>query len=156
MKTITFNISKAENIFMDLKWSYSRLSWIISQLLLLMLFILFLCLGRKFLLYSLFLGAANLILPLRQVIWTFRIWAVNPQVLAPITIQWNEEGLSVKSVLSETKYPWASFVKWKESGKYIRLIITPSRVISIPKRELTNELLENLRQYGKENSERKE
>ena len=156
MRAITFNISKAENIFMDLKWSYSKLSWIIPQLLLFIFFITFLCLGRKFLPYSLFFGIANLILPLRQVIWTFRTWRLNPQVLAPITIQWDEKGLYVKSILSEAKHPWTSFVKWKESGKYIRLVITPSRVISIPKRELTSEHLENLRRYAKQSLERKE
>ena len=59
-----------------------------------------------------------LLMPFAHVYWTLRLIKSNPAVLSKTTIEFDEDGLSVKNDVGSSKLQWNSFVKSADLKNY--------------------------------------
>lgn len=71
----------------------------------------------------------------------------NSSIFLETNLIVSESGISIKDILTETKFQWNAFIKKQESKKYFFLFTSSIQAIIIPKRVFKNE--EEITQFNK-------
>ncbi|MFB2894611.1 YcxB family protein [Aerosakkonemataceae cyanobacterium BLCC-F50] len=76
-----------------------------------------------------------------------RIWKSQPSIREPITLEANEEGITLKSTLFESNIKWQVYTKFVETNKLLMLYQSNQSFNLLPKRAFsTNEQLNEFRE----------
>ncbi|WP_210278130.1 YcxB family protein [Phyllobacterium myrsinacearum] len=87
------------------------------------------------------------------VIWTLgshnirRILKHVPAYQVPFEYTWSKEGLGIHLEDEDRFIPWKTFLKWAENAKVIIVFESARKYRAIPKRVLTDQQCEEIKQY---------
>lgn len=104
-------------------------------------------------LYSIFFIATLMLIPdimkrrVRQQVERLLKDPKNEQYLAHTQLVISEQGISTKNQFSKSDYSWSAFVKKEETKEYYYLFINGMMAITIPKRILKKEEIDQLDLY---------
>ena len=81
-----------------------------------------------------------------------KIFAQQKELHLPFKIQISETGVYFENSLSQTTRPWNMFTKWKEDQKIMVLYHSDLMFSMLPKRLLTTEIIDFVREQLKKNN----
>ncbi|KAA3643040.1 MAG: YcxB family protein [Chloroflexi bacterium] len=109
--------------------------------------------GLEILLYGLIFGAGSYILG--RIIFipnrAKRIFKQQKELQAPIEMEFTESAFSAVNEFGASSHPWNTFTRWLENKDVFLLYHSDTLYSIIPKRMLTTEQSDLVRQYLKEN-----
>ena len=83
---------------------------------------------------------------------TRKIFAQQKELHLPFKIQISETGVYFENSLSQTTRPWNMFTKWKQGQKIMMLYHSDVMFSMLPKRLLTTEIVDFVREQLKKNN----